>query len=185
MDTALIVFLKDGMIMLCYADDSFLISNQKRSADDIQCRFNSRFYLENLDKLKDFFALNVIRYFDRSLLFGIEIFLNKLLQETVMDKDKPAGSPLHLSWFANNAETKLLGTMSNWHAMDHNIIGNLMSLAVRTRLDVRLAASILAWLLNKAASALPAEVQQALYYPKGVRIKEMMMKHDESDRLTA
>lgn len=58
MDTGLCVFIKDGVIVLCYVDDLFLFTKQKAYIEDIQRNLKSRCLVKALSKPKRFLGLD-------------------------------------------------------------------------------------------------------------------------------
>lgn len=88
-------------MIVCYVVDLFLFARQNSLIDNVRDKLGKQFQVKDLAKLKRFFGTDLKWHLDGSVSIQQLQLITKVLKNTGMDKLKPVGSPIDLSFLTN------------------------------------------------------------------------------------
>lgn len=141
------MFRKDNTVVFCYLYDSVLFSEHEGLISKTLKKLKNKLRVKYLGKATRFLGLDIIRNDDASISTSQEQLIVELLQCTGMEQYKSIHSPVHGTRVPNSADFEVF--RKERHAIYRNIVFSLMYIATLKRLDLAVAASMLASCTNE------------------------------------
>lgn len=177
------VFIRDGMVIVCYVEELFLFARQNSLIDRVGDKLGKKFWIKDLGKLKKIINMDLKCPLDDFALIEHSQVADKVLKDTGRDEWRLEGSPIDPSVLTNRLNTKTL-VKSN-PSKYRNIVESLINFTPRTRPDLIIAASLLAFYLHIPTSAQMVSATRAQRYLSGTLDREMKINVDATTQLTA
>lgn len=171
MENAPCLFIKNGMIIICYIDNLFLLPEQGPLIKNIKQKLGSTFQLKHVGSPTLFLGMNLKWHSDGPLSIWKNQLIKKLLIDRGMEKAKHLFSPIDQPSMVNNTNTATL--IAEKHATYRITIRSLMYFYTWTGPGLAVTAGMLASLLQERVSAYLVRGKWVLRYLRGTAHYEM------------
>ena len=181
MQNAPCVFTSIGLLVMCYVDDILIIGESEKLIRKLIERISRSLKTKDLGCPCHFLGMDFIWNEDGTLQLRQTKLLKALLEKTGLQNCKGISSPLTPSL---DLSSKQGGNIEN--GFDYrSIVGSLLYLAVKTRPDIAVAASMLAQHVENPSMLQHNGAKRVLRYLKGTENAALRICPHNSNQLSA
>lgn len=135
------LFVKRGIVLICYVADLFLFEKNETHIEEIEREASNKFRINDCSKLKSILGIDSVWQPDGSLFISEKSLIGVVQADTRVESVKRAGSSIEQSSVLNGREASAMET--HRHGMYRCVVGSLMNLEALSRLDHAVVASML------------------------------------------
>lgn len=175
------VFTKQGVVVMCYVDDILIMSNLESEIDSLAEVVGRNLKTKDLGRPSHFLGMDFIWTDSGSLLMRQTKLITALLSNTRMESCNGISSPLTTSVDLSIKDQNPIDESFDYRS----VIGSILYLAVKTRPDIAVAASMLAQHVESPSRVQQGGAKRVLRYLKATKDAALIISPGDGNQLSA